>query len=775
MQRGFRKKIFDIIIFALIFAGFAFILTTIPLLPLGLPLFISFLIAFAAFKSPKNGMTLGCLLVSISLVYHLARMNFIYVLGESEIRFLFVLLFILFFISISSSVERREDTLPISIGMISAGLLFFKQTFCLAIPLILVFATVYKKARLGLALTCYILISLPLQMLQYLNYGSQTERPPLYVPLDKIFVDLQKAMSRFTFNEIFRILGTIYEAVASPNSSLIESINSIGNYLNSFPGMVVFFLILSGLISATAFATSYLASFLKQIRAIKKYRDLVETLFSLITAVCIIFIFWTIMDALQYPLDFEAQVSSTNITSSILGTAGILLPISIGDYLLKQKELVEARSMLLVEKAQKARSKIDDFEQLLKRIKKDTPVVIAPIETRALLLKEDIDRIISRSSAGLYSLSEIEEKIDDLDKNLIIELNNLSEEINRIMEEHYARAFHQHSLCINKLKDIGLETKSQTEIADTKKFQERDINSKINLFKKLLDAGYSLADEAVQLFEKIYDITRSLYDPRLPSNSPTIVIVKQKIEEKANPWEIIDAVCASLYNLEKQYSAEISRSIENLRDSLNSIINLTVHRESLVPVLGNSLPEILGYANKARSIQTSFETKELNVMKVVIVKEALDSILNISKNLLSIFYRELKRKEIMISDLLPMEGYDWGKNVSLSERMEEAIEVTSNPSRYDVSRLTSILYRSFSYFEECIGTLDLYNQQYEFLLNYVIAESIIDEFLRRQKHVYARELPFDPRYGKEYLRIYFRQRYAGLFFDEESTMIMKRG
>jgi len=774
MQSGFRKKIFNIIIFALIFSGFAFILTMIPLLPLGLPLFISFLIAFAAFKSPKNGMTLGCLLVAISLVYYLARMNFIYVLGEPQIRFLFILLFILFFMAISSSVNRLEDAVPISIGMISAGLLFFKQTFCLAIPLILVFATIYKKARLGIALSCYILISLPLQMLQYLNYGSQTGRPPLYIPLDRIFVDLQGAMSQLTFNEIFRILGTIFEAIITPNSSLISSITSISDYLNSFPGMVIFFLILSGLISATALAISYLAGFLKQVEAIRKYRGFIETSFSLITAVSIIFIFWMIVDSLQYPLNFEAQVSPTDITFSILGTVGIMLPVSIGDYLLRRKEIREARSMLLVEKAKKAWGKIDEFEQLLKRIKEDTPVVVAPIERRASLLKEDIDRIISSSSAGLYSLSEIEEKIDEIDKGMIVELNSLYGEINRVMDEHYARASSQHLLCINKLKDIGLETESQTGIADIKEFHERDVNSKIDLFKKLLDAGYSLANEAVQLFEKIYDITRSLYDPRLPSNSPTIVIVKQKIEEKANPWEIIDAICASLYNLEKQYSAEISKSIENLRESLNSIINLTAHKENLVPILSNSLPEILEHADKARTLQISFETKELNVMKVVMVKEALDSILNISKSLLTIFYRELKKREEMISGLLPIRDYEWGKNVSLIERMEEAIEVTSNPSRYEVSKLTSMIYRSFSYFEESIGTLDLYSQEYEFLLNYAVAESIIDELLRRKKHVYARELPFDPRYGEEYLRIYFRKRYAELLFDEENTMIMKR-
>ena len=773
MQSVFRKKILDAITFILIFAGFAFILTMIPLLPLGLPIFISFLIAFATFKSPMNGISLGSLLIAISLTYYLAKMNFMYIFGEPYIRALFVLLYILFFVAISSSVRRREDAIPIAIGTISAGLLFFKETFFLAIPLILVFATIYKKARLGIAISCYILISLPLEMLQYLNYGSQTGRPPLYVPLDRIFVDLHGAMTQFTFDEIFGIAGTIIRSIITQDSSLITSLVSIRNYLNSFPGIVIFFLILSGLVSATALFISYIAGYLKQIERIGKNERFIESIFSIIAATSVIFIFWMIVDSLQYPLNFEAQVSSTSIAYSILGTIGIMLPISIGDHLLRRKEIREARSKVLAWKAEKIWKKINEFEKLLKRIKDDLPIVLASIERRVSLLKEDINRIVGSSKAGLYSLSEIDEKINEIDNEMLAELDALHEETNRVMEEYYARAYSQHQVCVNKLRDLGLETEGQTEIADIREFHRRDIDSKIDLFKKMLDAGYSLANEALQLFNKVYAITRSLYDPKLPSESPTIVIVKQKIEEKANPWEIIDAIYVSLYNLEKQYSAEVSKSIERLRESLNSISNLITYRGRLIHSLDN-FNEVLEYAGKAGSLQISFEAKEFNVMKVVMVKEALDSILEISKNLLSIFYSELKKREEMITGLLPLRNYEWGKNVSLHERMEEAIKITSNPSNYEASELISTIHQSLSYFEECIETLDLYSQEYEFLLNYATAESFIDELLRRKKNVYARELPFKPRYSAEYLRIYFRKQPSNLLFDEENIMIIKR-
>ncbi|MFX1487499.1 MAG: hypothetical protein ACFFBS_10505, partial [Promethearchaeota archaeon] len=72
---------------------------------------------------------------------------------------------------------RYEDAIAINLGIIAATLLFFSETYYLAIPLILVVAALYKKTKLGLTVSYYMLISLPLQVMYYLNYVLSLSNP----------------------------------------------------------------------------------------------------------------------------------------------------------------------------------------------------------------------------------------------------------------------------------------------------------------------------------------------------------------------------------------------------------------------------------------------------------------------------------------------------------------------------------------------------------------------------------------------------------------------
>jgi len=775
----FQRRFFEIGYFIIIFGGLAFILTTVPLLPLGLPVVISFLIAFGALKNPKRGITLGSFLVGLSLIYHMARLNFIYILSnDPEIRFLFVFAFLLLFFIIPSSVESRHDAIPVIIGMTAAGFLLFEQSFFLSVPLILIFATIYKKARLGLALSYYVLISIPLQMLQYVTSGTPTSRPPLYVPLTSIFGKLQEAMSSFTFEEIFNVLLKIVNqitgnlapnAIKNPDSMMLM----LGNYLNSAPGMIVFFLILSGLISVAAFATSYLINVTKNIEMIREYTKFVNMFLPLITAVCVNILFWVISDSLQVPLGFKAEVTATNEMLSTLGTIGIMIPVSVTDYWLKRREIIKSRSLLLIEKVRTSLKNMEELERVINRAKFTTPIIVTSVEAQLSLIKDELNNIINKASLGFYSPSELDELIQKIQKNTFDQLINLSSKINALLDEYYARTVHQFSLSIEKLREIGLNVDSNVETIDIRTFGKKDINEKIDIIRKLLEDGRNTAKDSLRVYEKIYETTRSLYDPRLPEDSPTAIFVRQKIEE-ATPWVAMEAICTSLYNLERQYGNEISASIRRLSSSLTSIIELDALSDRLSRVLGGSLKEILDHVEKIENIKARLETEEFNVMKVIIIEDVLESALRVSKELLEIFYNELQKKEMLIDSLVPVRDYGWGRNSSLVSRISDAIEVLSNPSKYEVKKMTNVLFRSFAYFDECLQTLETYIQKYELFLNYPVAETVMDRFIEQKGWFYVKELPFEPKYSEEYARMYYRKKYRELIFDESNKMVAKR-
>jgi hypothetical protein len=75
---------------------------------------------------------------------------------------------------------------------------------------------------------------------------------------------------------------------------------------------------------------------------------------------------------------------------------------------------------------------------------------------------------------------------------------------------------------------------------------------------------------------------------------------------------------------------------------------------------------------------------------------------------------------------------------------------------------------------EAIQTLSVYSERKEFLLNYPLAEAAIEERLKVKENLLPQDLPFQPRFAAEYLRLYYTQRYGEYSFDKDNAMLTKR-
>ncbi len=387
-----------------------------------------------------------------------------------------------------------------------------------------------------------------------------------------------------------------------------------------------------------------------------------------------------------------------------------------------------------------------------------------------LTIKDNLNDILSKTSAGLYDSAELDEKLNELDKKINNEIDNLMSKLNVSLEEYQIYVNGEYSTWIGKLADIGLEVKTTVK-TDFQK--ELPLEMRINRIKEVLEGGRSLVTEVIQVAEQIYAIIRSLYDPKLPEESLTITFVKKNLDEKTTPWISIEALFTSLNNWEKQYSAEISKSVEYLQKSLTSIVNLSNQSERLL-VLGDNLSKLMDYAKMAEEIKISIEKKPLNVMNVLIIGDVLQSSLSIARDVLSILYEELKSNEESIESLLFTKDYLWEKNVTLREQMTSEMNVIFNSSKYELKQVLEHLPKSLSYIDECIGTIAGYNEIKELLLHYPIAEISIEDLLRQKKHISAHDLPFEPKHAEEYLRLFYSQRYREFSFDKTNMFLMRR-
>jgi hypothetical protein len=757
-----------ILTFAVTLAGMALGLSLMPLFPQPLPILLAFLVAFVTFKKPRIGMPIGTLLIGLGLMYQLSTTNFIAMLGEPSNRLAVVVVLLALFVAPPFIFHSYKQAIAIDMGIIAAILLFFNQTYYLAIPLIVTAAVLFKKSA-GLTAVYYVLISVPLMMMQYLNYILQITEdewwrvpgasPPIYVPLTAIFKELQQSMLQFRLYDTSKVVYAIVDQITStPAPARLTVGTVVSQYLDSIPGIVLFLAIVVGAIFAVAFVARFL---------VKGGLSEMERFLPAFLAVSATALFFLFLSALQGPLAFRADITGAQIAIGMVAAALLTLPSAFIDYSPKKKATIE----MIMEKARELMTKLQSFETLLNEVKNGIPVSVSATEARMLIIKDKLNDTLSKTSERLYAASELDKKFNELEPGISNEIDNLISELNVTLGEYQVYVNCEYSTWIGKFKDIGLEVEAT---AKTDFQKEIPVETRVAHIKEVLEGGQLLANEVIKVAEQIYETVRSLYDPALPEGNQTLAFAKQKLDEKTPPWLALDSLFTALNNWNRQYGAEISKSRESLQNSLTPVANLSIQSEKLLPVLGNNLSRLMENAKKAENIKIGIEEKPLSIMNVLTIRDTLQSLLSIAREVLSILYEELKSKEETIENLLPTKEYLWERNVTLRKRMATALEIICDSEKRKLNEVMENLPKALFDIDECVETIVKYNEKKELLLNYPIAEIAIEELLRQKKQIAPQDLPFESKYAEEYLRLFYSQRYSEFSLDEANTLLLRR-
>ena len=777
MERALKQTSLRILTFIVTFVGMILGLSLIPIFPQPLPILISFLVAFAAFMNhSRTGMTMGCLVIGLALVYHMSRINIISQMSTVPLVRIIVIVVIPVLSFLPPFIfHRYEDAIAIDLGIIAATLLFFGETYYFAIPLILVAAALYKKTKLGLTVLYYALISLPLQIMQYLNYVLTLSNPRwwedpaadpfLYVPLKGILQGMQESMSQFRILDANKVLDTMAGQITfSAQDHILQTTQAVlTRYFDSLPGIILFLVIVVGLVSATAFLTRLLVTNSHTMHA--------KLILSALTSASATGLFFLFLISLQGPLAFRAQINLPQILVGISTTSLLTVFASLVNYAPKTSLEIEKRSKMILEKAQELlRVRLQVIEWSLNKVKSDISLDVSSIDGRMLMIKRKLNDIISKVQANFFDLSELNEKFDEVDNDIRNEIENLMSDLDASLKQYQIFVYSEYSAWMRKFEEIGLNVGTAVKTDFQKKLP---LEMRIELIREVLEAGRVITTEVIQVAEQTYDIIRSLYDPNLPEKSLVVAFARKKLEEETVSWVALNGLFASLHNWQKQFSAEISKSMGYLQKSLNSIVDLSTQSERLFPVLGDNFPKLMDLVKRAEDIKIRMEKKALNVMNILIIREVLQSSLSIAKDILLIVQEELTSNEKAIENLLLTKDYSWEKNVAWRKQITSEMEMIISSSKYDMSQVMENLPRSLSYLNELVGSIVEYNEKKEILLNYPIAEMAIEELLRQKKQVYAQDLPFELKYAEEYLKLFYSQKYLQFSFDREKMILIR--
>lgn len=762
------KRAGRILTFVFTTVSMALAFTLIPLLPSPLPIIVAILVGYVVYLDPPMGSFVGSTTIALGLFYHLSRIGFFQLFPGPWMRLLVMVVFISPFILTSTQLIENISVVAMDVGIVAVSLLFFKSTYYLAIPVILIFATIYKNRGVIVTFTYYIIISLPLQVMQYMKTYTSGISPPLYTPLDVIYRDIQGSMSEVSLAEIMKILGIMGRQMTDilGNGGALEP--ALESYVNSLPGMAFFLLISAGLVSTAALITLKLPEPLKKAKLPRRYANIVIYVIPVVAASVTNVVFFALLDALQQPLAFQASVNLTIFMLSTSFTIILSIPVAYSKYMVDLRDIIADRRRELTERAGDVLTEIQRYRGFIEALGDPTPVSFSPIHTRIQIVEDELEDIIGEVSRNNTSLSEVDTMIRRVHTKLSGEATNSRWQLDVALDDYFIKIKFEYLESVNEIEELGLDIEAPI-IRDFP--PEAELEEKVEYINHVVESGGVLVDELISTSDKIYEIITSLFEPSLPRDSPIIQISREK-KDRDEPWVIIDAIITALKNWEKQYSTEIMSSTRPIRDSVEAVIELSEREDEFLPVLGDRF-------NQIRTLVEGLEVKdlggeeEMKVLKVILIRDAIFATVEVVAQVIGVLYDYLKEMEADIDALMPMADYEWNKNLTLVDRMNTSLGVIRNYETHEINEIVNHLYRTLSYIDEAMDTIQYYKERKELLLNYQIMEKKMTRILKEKDEVNLGELGVSEKFGREYIKLYIRGHYNETPLEEVSDTLRR--
>lgn len=857
----------------------------IPLLPSPLPIIIAFLVAYAVYNGRIYGALAGSIIISLGLVYHLSRIGFFQIFQGPLEKTIILALIMAPFIICPVIANNNLQIIAMNMGIIAVCLLFFRETFYLAIPLILVFATIYKGKGIAFTFVYYAFLSLPLQVIQYLKTFELGIPPPLYTSLDLVYTDIQSALITIDYSELagmFALIGSIFltrgfvKGIEAPDYMVSEIVNfmksegfleylnrfrfdpttytpsvpvsvldsfmefvkeaiptygqsKIGiyvnntlpsfiteefssltlnsietsgdafiqaqiipkvtlsfpkyvnkvfsayflaagkQYFNSVPGMIIFLIVMTGLISFIAFINMKMPDPVQKPNLPGRYVNILIYILPVVAAAITNLTFFTALNILHEPLNFLATVNQNIFIGSTAFTILFSTPVAFSKYILDLNEVRTSRTGALTEESAKKLEQVRYYINIIESLNDHLPDHLIELKTRMLIVEDEIKEIQENVEKNSLELRDLDNYIRRIYRDLDEEIKNFYLRLDASLEDYYIRIKFEYLESVSEILDLGLDVEPPELPEYSSNF---GLEEKVEHIKGVLDAGKVLVEKLIDTSDKIYEIISSLFEPTLPKDSATIQISREKLEED-EPWVIIKAILVSLKNWEKQYATDIINATKPINDSVETIIQLSRRKSSLEPLLGEKFEMIKDLSQRVTARNLTSEDDNLKVLKVILIRDTILSTVDVVGRIIGLLYYHLQDLEFNINLLLPRADYEWNRNLTLTERMNQSLEVINNYENYGINEIVTHLYRVLSYIDEAVDTIEYYNERREMLLNWKVMEKKISRIIKRKDGVTLNELGVAEKYGLEYLKMYHRTTPSPLIL-EESNQSLRR-
>jgi hypothetical protein len=754
-ENNFRSTLTTIVGATSLFVATLLVSLLIPIFPSSVAIVLSILVGALAFKVRP---------VAVMIMLAVAMFGYVYQLGL-PVTFIITIAVILFFTSISGL--QSGSVLGIAFGVIAAALLvtpfyFLGILLIVAVPL---FRARGRNVGSMAGVIVFVLLAVPLLVNKYNGTGT----PFLF---SQVSLSAKAPLTFVNFNTIMARLTESIPVSSQVISQYMDKLNYFlpvfkpGDMFGSLLGVLLGGFLAAGI--ASAFGTMALLRWFERREAGGKILPLIAPTIAILLGALLTFVLLLTMNQpFMYQVNLDTgTILGVLVSIIVLGGFGGLI-----EYWLSQRDLRIKLQEKLIELVNSSNTILLDVSSNIQQGK--TACMGIDIGHEELLvhnIREEL-AIVSQGTNHL-SIDVLQEKVDLLKKRQETLTTTSAETITKI-RRYCEDSRQRYKEYVAGYSDLGYSFNPKTSWIPTIDFSAAGFNNLIESQIVLNDLYKKTAKDAMVSVEE----TQIIINKELESEAgKTGIEIAHNYLVQSAYGEVVDILLIESINL----NHIVTESTILFESRVYSIVHESqrIIKTILIPAM-DQVGDVAGvtyYSNLLEALNQDdwLQTSNGNFIEKThwIVKTR--DFANVVVSILADVSKRLTSLEKAIVARAPA-GFNWGSNSRAQADLNAFLTNQNNSINWDNLRIRVVqTEKTLQAVENTAPLIIEFALIYEFLINYVNLEYLMEEQIRRQGEIGERDIPVKLNYAQQYLRLFAETHPERSYIEVRTGKLKKR-
>lgn len=728
----------------------------IPIFPASVAVLLSIVVGVLAYKVRP---------LAVMIMLAVAMFGFIYQLGL-PVSFIIVISVILFFTSLFGL--QSGSILGIATGVIAASLMvtpvyFLGILLLVAVPL---FRARGRSVGSTAAVIVFVLLYVPL--LVYKQNGSGS--PFLFT---KVILAVKPPLTFVNFNSIISQLSA---AIPSASQAVTQYMDKLSYYLPVFnkpgdPFGNLLGVLLGGFVAAGIASAFGIMALLRWLEGRETGGKILPWIAPAIAILSGALIFFTLLAAMKQPFVYQAGIDAGVIAGTL---AGIVVLGAIGgliEYWLRRRDLMIS---LQKEFTALVKSSTEALQYISERIQQAKVICLGIDISHEELLVHNIKEELSLVSQGARHLGidVLQEKVN-LFKQREVQLGKTSAEVITKVRNYCEDSRQKYKECRAGYSDLGysfMPEPAGLAVIDFSQAEFANLMASQNVLNDLYKKAANSAMEAVET-------TQNTIRRELESDvGRTSIEIARNYLSQQTYREVVDTLLVESINI----NHVVTQSTMLVESRVNSIVQESqrIIKTTLIHAM-DQVGDNAGVNYYSGLLRNLERTEWLQKVKGNLIDKTqwiikTRELSEMAVSILSDITKRLSALEKGIISRAPS-GFNWGSNSHLQADMSAFLANQSySPKQNSVSKRVIQTEKALLAIENAAPVIIEYARIYEFLINFVNLEYLMDEQLLQHGEISEVDVPVKLSYAQQYLRLYSETHPERVYFEAGTGKIKKR-